>query len=293
MVKKQMMSKKEKSIQFLKENCGDFACPLCKGIMAVDEPFFRCGNGHNFTISHKGVLVLAHTSQLKKSRIYDRSLFYSRRQFVHGGYYQEAYSMINRFISGCGEWPHNGSGLILDLGCGEGSHDEWIRKGLQQHPHRLIGLDLSKDAIEMATDYFDNDSFFFVGDVTNIPLKDESVSVALDFLSPYYSVETNRVLRKNGLFIKVVPGRNYLKELRDVSGLKAYTGYTAMERIDGGITLVEKRSVYSEFPLKPDERLWAYHMTPMTKNAIISTDEVLERLKQISIDLDIFCYRKA
>lgn len=70
----------------------------------------------------------------------------------------------------------------------------------------------------MATDYLKTGNIYFVADINNIPLSNNSIDIILNFLSPYNTLEVNRVLKDNGYIIKIVPGNDYLKELR-----KAYT----------------------------------------------------------------------
>src|SRR5699024_7629646 len=58
------------------------------------------------------------------------------------------------------------------------------------------------------------EEIWFVGDLANIPTENKAVNIILNILSPANYLEFKRVLSHEGLMIKVVPGPDYLKELR-------------------------------------------------------------------------------
>lgn len=61
---------------------------------------------------------------------------------------------------------------------------------------------------------------WFVADLANLPIADQSVAVIMNILSPANYQEFKRVLVDDGLIIKVVPRSDYLAELREAIGKK-------------------------------------------------------------------------
>ncbi|HWQ58550.1 MAG TPA: methyltransferase domain-containing protein [Clostridia bacterium] len=285
------IGKKERAFRFLSERSALFACPLCGEAIRLAEPFFRCARGHNFSVSRKGTTTLLGGGQLRKSAIYNRGLFENRRRFIAGGYYRAAYDTIAALVEQHRKLGHP-IRVILDLGCGEGSHALAIRERVAADA-ALIGLDLAKDAVELARDYTDSGTFFFVGDVTNIPLGDRCVDLALDFLSPYQARETRRALADGGLFVKIVPGERYLEQLRGLLGLCAYPGYEE-QRLLGGpdFTLLSRTRVTDTCELDSAAQRAAFLMTPLTNSLPFGSLPSAALPKSATIDLEVLAFSK-
>ena len=178
---------------------------------------------------------------------------------------------------------HLKNGKILDLGCGEGTITNVFAKNLKDF--FLIGIDYSKDAIDLATDYLNDNSLFLVGDVNNIPVEDNSVDVVLDFLSPFSSNCILKVLKEDGFFIKVIPTKNYLKELRDIYNLDNYENKFL---IKNDFEIVERKVVEKKFfNLKIEDQNYLATMTPLTWK-----QEKVKKVKEITISLEIIVLKK-
>lgn len=211
-----MLKKKEKSKIFLHSN-NIFKCPICDKELLLKNNALKCINRHTFDIKRNGSLFLVNTSNYKESKYYNKTLFSARRIFIKNGYYNKIYKYITDYINkNC-----KNKLLILDLGCGEFSHTEEICKNLDGDI-KVLGVDYSKSAIDFATDYLNEKNIFVVSDITNLPLKSESIDIIINFLSPFNEKEINRVLKKDGIFIKIIPTKKYLKELRYIYKMKEY-----------------------------------------------------------------------
>ena len=101
--------------------------------------------------------------------------------------------------------------FIVDIGCGEGSHLSWLSKRVKAP---LCGMDIAKEGIHQASVHFGNQALFFLGDLANLPFTDESCGTLLNILTPSNYQEFMRVLAPGGTFVKVIPGNDYLTELR-------------------------------------------------------------------------------
>ena len=280
----ELRSKKETAFEFLRENAGLFACPICSAPLFVREPFLACENGHAFSMPRKGVPVLMKT-QLKKSRVYDTELFLNRRKIIMGGHYAPVYAQIAEFVQHCAA-PR----VLLDIGCGEGSHTKLIKQALGGGI-KTLGFDISHDAISLASDYILSSAFFFVADATRVPLTDKSVDVIIDFLSPYQALETRRVLKDDGLFIKITPNAPYLHELRDALQISAYTGADDVMKTAGGhFSFVASARVTSTTKLCQAEREAAIKMSPLTKER--ATAALANEINELTIDLTVTLFKK-
>lgn len=191
-------------------------CPLCKSDLYVRGHELICLNNHAYTISKKGDVFLTLPSSYKTSPIYNKELFLNRRKFINKDYYTDVYSTIASVVN----VNFKKSITVLDLGSGEGTHMQKILNKVNTD-WKLVSIDYSKDAVSLATDYIEN-NICIVGDINNLPLKDASIDIIVDFLSPYNAAEVKRVLKDDGIIIKVVPGNKYLHELREKIELEEY-----------------------------------------------------------------------
>lgn len=193
-------------------------------------------------------------------------------------FYQKLYDKIVRIIN-----KHFNKNInILDLGCGEGAHTINILNNLKLN-YKYYGFDYSKIAIQMASDYNSNNRFYFVGDVNNIPINDHSIHLIIDILSPYNQLEVKRVLKKKGLFIKVSPGKNYLKELRLATGISIYDKDTEVERnLEKNFKNVRKENILITYPITNEDFMLLLKMVPM------QSEKILNKPNTITIDLNIY-----
>jgi len=87
----------------------------------------------------------------------------------------------------------------------------WLSKRVKAP---LCGMDIAKEGIHQASVHFGNQALFFLGDLANLPFADESCGTLLNILTPSNYQEFMRVLASGGTLIKVIPGNDYLSELR-------------------------------------------------------------------------------
>jgi 23S rRNA (guanine745-N1)-methyltransferase len=270
------------TIEALKDIKEILICPICREELNVYENSVRCLNNHTFNISKQGELFLLNTSHFKPSAIYDKELFQNRRDFVRGRFYENVYSEIIKNIK---NQSSEKDLIILDIGCGEGMHDEFVSQNLDIK-HKFIGIDNSKDAINMATDFTSDNLLFMVADVTNLPLKDKSVDVVVDILSPFNESEINRVLSNNGVFIKVSPKEQYLAELRNAFGIPIYENE---EKVSNNImkkfSVLSKIEIHEKFDITKDQLRNLVKMNPLTKPL---NGEESHDISQITISLNVF-----
>jgi len=155
----------------------------------------------------------------------------ARRRFLGGGYYEQ----LRKFVADAvecvldeahGAEPHVGSLCVLETGCGEGYYIGGVAERLgrqndsrEQHRLVLLGTDLSKSAVKLASKRYPDVSFFVADVNRRIYVETASVHLLLDIFAPRNPVEFARVVVPHGRLLIVVPGESHLRGLREDLGL--------------------------------------------------------------------------
>ncbi|MEL1134987.1 putative RNA methyltransferase [Desulfitobacterium sp. THU1] len=272
-------------------------CPICQHTLSlVDRKSLICKNKHCFDLAKQGyVNLLSHGIKSK----YNKTLFESRKNLAQSGFFEPLNSKLCDLISSEAK-SFDRSLNIVDAGCGEGSNLASIQQKLYQHTGRMpscVGMDLAKEGIQMAARDFE-DSFWCVADLAQCPFVDHAFEVILNILSPANYAEFERILNPDGYVLKVIPEKDYLKELRAVfyaeTDREDYTNAKTMELFENHLALTEIVPVhYTRTLAKPlIENL--VHMTPLTWGA---QEERIDRILkldslEITVDLAILVGRK-
>ncbi|WP_227396299.1 putative RNA methyltransferase [Jeotgalibacillus aurantiacus] len=199
------LKKREAAALRIRESFPHLTCPVCQEKLTVNETSLICTNRHQFDIAKNGSLHL-----MKKSvkTNYTKELFQARRYLMDEvGFFRPVTDQIVHVLHGKKELT------ILDAGCGEGTHLTYILKKCIENQFTGIGMDLAKDGIQTAASH-DESALWITADLAKAPVENESIDVILNILSPANYREFSRLLTKSGRVIKVVPRKDYLKELR-------------------------------------------------------------------------------
>ena len=274
-----MKSKFEISEDFLK-NDNILNCPICGERLLFLDKSLKCGK-HSFDISRKGTVNLVYSKHYKNSKIYNSELFNNRREFIIGGFYFRLYKFISNILND----RFSSEGTILDLGCGEGSHSKFILDLLKFDYYKYYGFDYAKDAIKLASDYINYNRFYFLGDVNKIPILDNSIDIILDILSPFNEKEVKRIIKDSGVFIKVSPGKNYLKELRDVLNMEEYNNENdVFDNLQKRFKKIDKYNLNYRVQINEDSFQNLVKMTPAQK-------KTSSTISFVTIDLNVYVIR--
>lgn len=186
-------------------------CPNCKSILQKLDKTVRCNNGHSFDVSKDGYINLLLPHQKKKLNPGDNKIMMNAREaFLSTGHYDFLIDRINNSIASLklNDVPLH----LLDIGCGTGYYTRKIFKSI---PIEKIGLDISKQGITKASKK-DKEATYIVGSAFDIPIQSGSVDIAMSIFSPIQIQEILRVLKKDGIFIKVIPILDHMKEVADL-----------------------------------------------------------------------------
>ena len=240
------MQKKDYYFSLFKENLPLMRCPKCTAGFHMKEQSLVCTNGHCYDLAGKGYLYCM-AGAAAGGGIYDHSLFQARQAIFQAGFFtplltkvkeilserfhtnlrsfqKEDFSQhqdsLQRFTQGMENIPctsmvnwYQSAFVIGDMGCGEGSPLDFLMCDI--NPGSIgIGIDIAKEGIRLATSRPPCRALWLVADLTRLPLENQSLNVIFNMLSPAHYGEFDRVLRPDGLIIKIVPHRHYLQEMR-------------------------------------------------------------------------------
>lgn len=284
------MTKKEKTAKLVRDFIEVFRCPLCKESMqVVDLKSIVCPKRHTFDFAKQGYVNLM--SRPSKSQ-YNKELFDARQKIItesnlFTSLHQQISQLIKEYID-----VSNDPVVVLDAGCGEGSHLQRILEECKNKKITGVGLDVAKEGILMAAKKYE-DPIWVVGDLANSPLADQSFHVILNILSPSNYKEFKRIIVQDGVVIKVVPGSNYLKELRgtvfDQTEKKNYKNNKTVSLFKKHFHEVKVTNLNETMNVNKKEIINLIQMTPLTWNLNKTELDMFTRetSSRITVDLDI------
>lgn len=292
-IKMKKMSKKQKFIHSLQQNATLFSCPICKEDMYIDKDInFTCLNHHSYNIAKQGYIHFLHKSVPSS---YDKGLFQAR-QFIlsRTALYQSVTDKIVQFIR---QFTKVKSPIIVDMGCGEGSHLANVCQNLSSTSVG-IGFDISKEAIMAATHY--NDTILTsVADIADVPLQAAQTDVVLNVLSPSNYKEFNRITHGDSIIIKVIPSENYLREIREQlfseqEEQQTYSNEAVVNRFRDTYNIIAEKHIHHKYKVDDTTLQNLINMTPLTWNASNSAYEQLisANIKEITMDVTILVGKK-
>lgn len=291
------VNKRMKSAEHLSNFESIFKCPICNSSMKVFKlKSLICSNNHTFDFTKQGYINL--TTHLVKTK-YSKDLFEARRKLIaENGFFKPLSQAIAEIIN-----KHafkKGTISLIDMGCGEGSHLSNISEIVSSDYNKIttgVGIDLSKEGVLIAAKNYTN-KIWAVADLANTPFKDKQFDVILNILSPSNYAEFNRLLKADGLVVKVVPQSGYLKELREVifdePVKQSYSNVDTFERFNENFQLVDSSRLCYTVTLDNPAIQTLVQMTPLSWATM--EGQVKSFLKansaQITVDLEILIGKK-
>lgn len=264
------ISKKMMNVNALDEQIELFRCPICSlPVDLMDAARIVCEENHSFDLSKQGYVNLAPQAHATK---YDRALFEARKIIMTSGFFQPVLERLVELV----DTYTNGIQLprMLDAGSGEGSHLAYLVSNFEQEIAG-IGIDLAKEGVLAAAKDYPGHSWV-VADLANCPFQDAVFDVVLNILSPANYKEFKRILKEDGLLIKLIPENDYLKQLRTIfyeDADKEKEG-NPVESVAAHFKNVKTERVTYDFPLDASLLESLIRMTPLTWGA---SEDKIER----------------
>ena len=270
-------------VSHLLSNASLFCCPLCKQSFKVQGSSLVCKNKHTYNVAKKGHVNFVPGQKPLK---YTQELFLARGRVFDQGFYTPVLEKIQTIIENyrkAQKVPHLN---IVDAGCGQG----YYSKRLADNPfNTVVGFDLSSDAIALAASGA-HQALFMVADITNIPVANQSQDVVLDILTQANYKEFQRILKPGGIIIKVIPGEDYLIEIRRLLAGSIqkddHSDESVINHFQAHHPLNEITGVHYTLPIDSNQAQDFLLMTPMTLHIDLDTIST-QTLNQVTLDLKI------
>ena len=255
-----------------------FICPVCRTGLLKNEKNYICKNGHSFDIARKGYVNLL-MSQVSSARHHgdDKVMAHARADFLNKDYYRPLAEAICDEVKG-----EN----LLDIGCGECYYLSFIKDSFPDLD--CVGIDISKEILEVAGARTKPRGIkTAVASGANLPVGDESFDVILSVFAPITEAEFLRVLKKDGVLIRVTPARSHLFELKQaVYDNPLYNDELSLEL--SGFEIVKTKEVKYTFVCDKTDAKNLFTMTPYYYKTSPRDIEKLDNLGDIVISSDFF-----
>lgn len=241
-----------------------------------------CRKKHSFDMARSGYMNLLSSPMRAK---YPKELFQARHRVIRAGFYAPLIKILASIVSSRVMNPAPTKSALLDAGCGEGSHLHLLRSMLSKRDRfTMIGADIAKEGIHIAA--AGEDIIWTVADLTRLPFRDSTIDVILNILSPANYPEFDRLLSRDGMVIKVIPGKDYLGELRQaLCPQKEYSGERVADYFSEHLLSAETHDVRYTFPVEADLLPNIIAMTPLMWG--VAKGDALPDIPAITVDLKI------
>lgn len=265
-------------------------CPICgENLQKESESkVYKCEQNHSYDIAKQGYVNLL-ISNMKRSKNPgdSKDMVLARVDFLRRGFYKKISDKINEVI--CEYFKDSKEKIdILDVGCGEGYYLTNLKEAIKINNIEadFYGMDVSKEAVKYAS-RSEKECLFVVGNNYHISAKDNSVDCILSVFSPIDIDEINRVLKKDGIFVRVLPRTNHLIELRNI----IYSVVNLNEKVykpdSEKDDYIKEVNVTYDLDLNNEEFTSLLKMTPHYWKSTPENKEKLEEYKDLSITVDM------
>lgn len=282
----------------IQENIELFKCPICGNKMDLyNLKSLICSKNHCFDLSKTGYVNFLLNSVKTQ---YDKEMLKSRNIVCKNSFFEPMVEQVSEIILRYISNVSCKKSMILDAGCGEGSHLNQVINKLNDKSRIKfdgIGIDISKEGIKIASKEYP-DNIWCVGDLAKIPFMNKKFDVILNILSPSNYSEFNRTISDRGILIKVVPGSSYLKELRELfygkTDKQEYSNEKVLRHFNNNFHMIHEQQILYTVELDKEYLERLIKMTPLSWNA--SKDKIQRAfnigLENITVDFTVMCGKK-
>ncbi len=189
---------------------------MCQQPLQQVDKVLRCASNHCFDQAKQGYWNLLLVQQKKSRDPGDNpSMVEARRQFLDLDHYRPLADSIAAILAQELVDNGDGTGQILDMGCGEGYYSDHWQKSLaqQQLQPGFIGLDISKHAIKAATRRNKNITWL-VASGARMPIAAACLDVLTVVFSRLMPEPFSKVLKTDALLLLVWPSSKHLLQLK-------------------------------------------------------------------------------
>jgi len=250
-------------------------CPNCRKRLVKAENRYVCESGHSFDIARQGYVNLLMKSGATVHGD-NAEMIKARQEFLDKGYYGGLRSAICKVVL-----SHiRDGGVFLDAGCG----DMWYSQEIIKRADSInaYGTDISKDAVKRASAR-KTGAVLAVASNAEIPLESKSVDVILSVFAPLYEEETLRILKNDGVIVKVTPMQRHLLSLKEIL-------YENVRIKDESAFFTSFDEIYSEeyfeiITVEGDDIYRLYTMTPYSHKTSAQDGEKLKAISSLKTEI--------
>lgn len=254
-------------------------CPNCKENLEKKEKNYTCINNHSFDISKSSHINLLVSKKSGDTIGDNKEMVQARTEFLNKDFYKPLANKLCEILS-----TKTGD-LFLDCGCGQG----YYTKKMSEYKANFLATDISKHAVIHASKN-DKNTVYFVGNVFDLPIKENSIDALTSIFAPFSIEEFYRVLKSDGLAIIVVSGNEHLFELKE----KVYENpYKNDEnKYDfGNFIIKSKQNLTYKVTIELNSDIkHLFYMTPYAFKTSVEDVKKLDKLKNLEITLDFAIY---
>lgn len=239
-------------------------CPVCGQPLTKTETQYRCGRGHSYDISRKGTVNLL-LSQRSGEHYHgdNREMVRARRHFLDKGYYAPLRKALAEMAARYAASMAGETTALLDAGCGECYYTAAVCESFRREkvPFEAFGVDISKDALLLGASR-GREMQLAVASVFRLPVADRTCDMLTTVFAPYCGEEFQRVLRRGGILLMVIPDEYHLWELKCAVYDRPYLN-TVRDYALEGFSFLEKREMSGWIDLPSQEDIHdLFTMTP-------------------------------
>lgn len=262
------------------------ACPKCHKALKLENRTYKCQNNHCYDLSKTKYLnVLLNPDKSTNNPGDSKESLIHRRDFLNQGYYNVILNEVIKCIH-----KYSNPTQILDLGCGEGYYTAKIKEEFKDAC--VYGLDISKEAINMATKYR-KDMYWLVGNTKNLPILDNSIDIITALFTVINKNEIERCLKEDGYMIHVTANNRHLIEFKELIYDEVKVKSDQFIRLD--FPVVESYDFIKKIHLKnKEDTINLLSMTPHYYHIKKDKRYILDTLADfdVTIDIRITVYKK-
>ena len=266
-------------------------CPVCGGPLLLAGRSLRCAGAHSFDLAKEGYAYLL---PMQKKHAADpgdgKAMVRARRAFLSAGHYAPLMATLAAL---CAALPHD---HIVDAGCGEGYYTAHVLHTLQAQgaSPSVCGVDISRDALICAHRRAP-ELTLAVASIAHLPVADASCDLVLNVFAPHDAAEFARVLRPQGVLLRVIPLERHLWGLKRVVYDRPYEN-TVPDPALPGFALAEQRTLRGTITLRTNADIEAlFCMTPYYYKSGARDQAKLHALDTLTTETEfaLLIYRKA
>lgn len=263
------------------------ACPLDGAPLAPVDGGWVCPAGHRYDRAAQGYVNLLPV-QHKRSRDPgdSKEMVAARRRFLEAGHYRPIADLAAR--AALADLPADAA--CLDAGCGEGYYLRQLATAAEAagKTPALLGLDISKWAVQAAAKAQRGTATWVVGSNANLPVLPATLDRVLCLFGfPVYP-EFARVLKPGGQLITIDAGPDHLRELREIIYPTLKPPAPPNDQAPPGFCLKQREALSCRIELDSQEQITdLLVMTPHFYRASPAGREKAAQLSGLELTVDV------